>query len=372
MIQSILFIVVFALWSVIVFDPAAKVQTTSSSITSESGGPMFANRSAVYTRAYWMVHALLCLCFDARLLEFARVNPKFSLLAETFDNMLGRLLNFVLVLVMLILIFSGEAMILFGDRLPGFESYGLCVIQCIFMALGTSGRDGARRKGGGAGTPMLADYNSLSAASEIAPLFYFPFIFLITCVVFNITVAIIGDSYNEIKKRQDPKGPKFEGAPSEQRTGKTESLWYQMKRGVHRRLTNLRLKSEDPSALSKERILKLCHNLKARNARAEAKAKLETAVTEAHHAEAALVSAAHGVASVKPGEEPSAEAGPAHETRTDDLVDLECLTYNEVVHELKRVHKDGDAYVDYELHSILRISLTTSLSKNSSVYTQRI
>jgi len=358
-----LFIVVFALWGVIVFDPTAKVQTTPSSITSESGGPMFANRSAVYTRAYWMVHSLLCLCFDARLLEFARVNPKFSLLAETFDNMLGRLLNFVLVLVLLILIFSGEAMILFGDRVPGFDSYGLCIIQCIFMALGTSGRGGARRNGGGAGTPMLADYNSLSASSEIAPLFYFPFIFLITFVIFNITVAIIGDSYNEIKRRQDPKGPKFEGAPSEQRTGKTVTLWYQMKRGVHRRLTNLRLKSEDPCALSKDRILKMCHELKTRNARAaEAKAKLDKADAQAQHAEAALVSAAHCDASGKPGEEPPAQTGLAHAmTRTDDLVakeclslvDLECLTYKEFVLELKRVHEHGDAYVDYCLHRLL-------------------
>ena len=263
--------------------------------------------------------------------------------------------------VMLILIFSGEAMILFGDRVPGFDSYGLSIIQCIFMALGTSSRGGARRQGGGAGTPQMANYNSLSASSEMAPLFYFPFIFLITFVVFNITVAIIGDSYSEIKKRQDPEGPNFEGAPSEQRTGKTVTLWHQMKRGVHRRLTSMRMKSEDPYALSKERILKMCHNLKSRNARAKAKAdteaqhaakaKLEKADAEAQHAEAALVSAAHGDASVQSGEKPPAQAELAHnlKTGTDDLVDeerlrlvdLECLTYPEFVKELKHVHQQG-------------------------------
>jgi hypothetical protein len=55
-------------------------------------------------------------------------------------------------------------------------------------------------------------------------------------------------------------------------------------------------------------------NIKHLEARAaEAKAKLEKAEAEAQHAEAALVSAAHGDASVKPGEDPPAQAGLARD-----------------------------------------------------------
>jgi hypothetical protein len=81
---------------------------------------------------------------------------------------------------------------------------------------------------------------------------------------------------------------------------------------------------------------------------AEAKAKLESF---------AAADTAHGDFSGKPGEELPAQTGLAHETRIDNLVakeclslvDLVCLTYKEFVLEFKRVHENGDAYVNYYL-----------------------
>mmetsp|Transcript_51977 Transcript_51977/g.76084 ORF Transcript_51977/g.76084 Transcript_51977/m.76084 type:complete len:328 (-) Transcript_51977:1240-2223(-) len=208
-----------------------------------------------------MVHGVMILCFDARILGFARVNPRFSLLAETFDHMIPRLVNFALVLMMLLVMFSIEAMVMFGDKIPGFSTFGISLIECILMAFGSSAGKGKRRKGGGSGAILAVDFFVLSeAAPEVAWLFYYPFVFVIAFVVLNITVAIIGDSYSTIKKRQDPEDKDFfDGAPSERRAGKVTSLWHQLTAGFWRRVASLRGTQD---SMSKESILAFCKSMK--------------------------------------------------------------------------------------------------------------
>jgi hypothetical protein len=74
------------------------------------------------------------------------VNPKFSLLAETFDHMLGRLFNFAIVLFILLFTWTVGAMIIFGSHIPGFSQFGISLIECILMALGSGGRSRARAR----------------------------------------------------------------------------------------------------------------------------------------------------------------------------------------------------------------------------------
>ena len=276
--QNLLFFACAALWSLIVFDHnAGKTLTRPEGITSESGAPLFPNRDSLYFNAYWIINGIMILLFDARLLGFARVNPKFSLLAETFDHMLGRLFNFAVVITVFLVFFAMEAVILFGDRLAGFSVLGISVIECISMSLGfPSGGTGAKGmlQGGGYGAVARVDYRDLADAQpQIAWIFYFPFVFVMTFITLNATVSIIGETYTAVKAMQDPKSHNFQGAPSEKRAGQVTSVWHQLKTGVASRLrywyTRLTCGCGRPvfdhGHVSKTEILGVAHTLKQGN-----------------------------------------------------------------------------------------------------------
>jgi hypothetical protein len=95
----------------------------------------------------------------------------------------------------------------------------------------------------------------------LAWIFYFPFILLMSFMLLNITVSIIGESYAIIRARLDPTEiDKFEGAPSELRKGEPTSVRYQLQKGLRRRMQHL-LWGHDPNFISKDEIIVLCQGL---------------------------------------------------------------------------------------------------------------
>jgi hypothetical protein len=61
-----------ALWALIVYDPEYDVKSTQGTITTQEGTTYFPNKAADYERVYWILHGVLCIFFDARLLRFGR------------------------------------------------------------------------------------------------------------------------------------------------------------------------------------------------------------------------------------------------------------------------------------------------------------
>jgi hypothetical protein len=71
----------------------------------------------------------MCTCSRYGHMHLARgwqVNPRFSLLSESLDEMKLRLFNFAIVMFLLLAFFTMQAIIMFGDKLPVFSEFGQC------------------------------------------------------------------------------------------------------------------------------------------------------------------------------------------------------------------------------------------------------
>mmetsp|Transcript_8714 Transcript_8714/g.13808 ORF Transcript_8714/g.13808 Transcript_8714/m.13808 type:complete len:284 (+) Transcript_8714:1-852(+) len=115
-----------------------------------------------------------------------RINPNISQLTETFEKSRENLAQFGLVLLVLVVAFQLMAHLMFGAKLKEFAAFGDGFINTVETMLGNG------------------EYYELSGADEVAaPLFYYPFIFVMVLVVFNMTIAIIMDGYAASKEERD-------------------------------------------------------------------------------------------------------------------------------------------------------------------------
>jgi hypothetical protein len=251
--QSLLFFANLVLWAVIVVYQNGNVAVASAEgLSSKAGGPFVPNIASRLLNAYWILNGVMCLCFDARILYFATVNPKFALLAEVVEHMGARLFNFGLVLLALLLIFSAEAMMFFGDKIPVFATFGLSFTQNLLILLGAGGSGNKRRQGGGAGLVQTVEFSEMRTANELAFLYFFPFIFVMVFVVINITVSIISDSYNFMKQKR------------ENDIHNDTDLGHQLKRGFAaraRRIKQAAMHTAEPLEMSKKSLLAICKQL---------------------------------------------------------------------------------------------------------------
>ena len=117
--------------------------------------------TSIVPRAYWILNGINSLVFLLRFLALAKVNPRFSLLSETMENMAWQLLNFAIVFLVFLFFFSIEAMMMFGDKIPGFSWFGVSLIEVIGMVVGGGGGSTSRRTGGGAALVDVVDYDHL-------------------------------------------------------------------------------------------------------------------------------------------------------------------------------------------------------------------
>jgi hypothetical protein len=258
--------VVFILWFIVIADPLKNdiVVTPQSMSYKTLGTPLFLTQVANFERSYFIVNGLNCLLFVARILQVAKVNPRFSLLSESVDAMQGRLFNFAIVMFILLVFFTAQAMVMFGDKLAVFADFGYAFVTVVQMLMGAGTAtidEDISRRGGGFGALRAVDYPDIFKVSPwSAWLFYYPFVFMMVFVVVNITIAIIGEAYVRVKKQRNPDDPDFNLCPSEAVARKPIPIMVQIRRGTGRRIGRL-FRKERNVERRKEDIITLCEKL---------------------------------------------------------------------------------------------------------------
>lgn len=258
--------IVFILWFIVIADPLKNdIYVTPLSMSYKTPGtPLFLTQVANFERSYFIVNGLNCLLFVARILQVAKVNPRFSLLSESVDAMQGRLLNFAIVMFILLIFFTAQAMVMFGDKLAVFADFGYAFVTVVQMLMGAGTAtidEDISRRGGGYGALRAVDYPDIFKVSPwTAWLFYYPFVFMMVFVVVNITIAIIGEAYIRVKKQRNPDDPDFNLCPSEAVARKPIPILVQIQRGVIRRMGRI-LRKERNVERRKLDIIVLCEKL---------------------------------------------------------------------------------------------------------------
>jgi len=190
LIQALVFLVIFVLWMIIVNYPVRDefVVTTEEISDQEGNQPNFTSLAYHYHN-YFVCNACNILLALMRILSFMRINPNISQLSETFSNSRKNIAQFGIVLFLLILCFQLMGHLMFGSSLREFASFDEGFVSTVQIMLG-----------GGS-------YYDLSRADKIAaPVFYYPFVFIMVLIVFNMTIAIIMDGYDiSMEKRKAAK-----------------------------------------------------------------------------------------------------------------------------------------------------------------------
>jgi len=257
----LMFFVIFILWIIVVLDPLkGNINVNTQYMTWGDNQPLFLTQVSNFERSYFLVNGVCCILFVLRMLQIAKVNPRFSLLSESLDAMKGRLFNFAIVMFILLVFFTVQAMVMFGDKLPVFNDFGYAFVAVVQILIGSGGsepNEARSRRGGGFGALRSVDYPQIK---EVAPnsawLFYYPFVFMMVFVVVNITIAIIGEAYVRVKRARDPNNPEFNLCPSEAVAGKPTPILQQISRGFMRRFGRI-LRKEKNVERKKEDILSM-------------------------------------------------------------------------------------------------------------------
>lgn len=107
-----------------------------------------------------------------------QVNPNISQLSDTFGRCRKNIIQFGIVLVLMIIAFEIMAHLMFGAKMRDFSTFDAGFISTVQVMLGAF------------------SYNDIAEVDSIAaPVFYYPFVFIMIFVVFNMTIAIIMDGY---------------------------------------------------------------------------------------------------------------------------------------------------------------------------------
>ena len=178
-VQLVFFVVLFGLWGRIVGDPTlASAVVTRDAIAPANGGVLNFIGLALVFRTYWVMNGVNVLLSVLLVLCYLNLNSGISQLSAALHIMAGNLLQFGFVLFMLMATFMLMAHLLFGHLMPEFSQLDQSLLSLFDIFLG-----------GG-------DYFALEDVDNIgAPLFYYPFLFVMVFVVFNVTIAIIMDGY---------------------------------------------------------------------------------------------------------------------------------------------------------------------------------
>ena len=119
-----------------------------------------------------------------RLFRFFRLQPRLAIITNTLLKALPDLLHFGLVFMLVLVGFAASAWCNFGDGVAGFATVGESLFETFYMAMGNY--DDA--------------YASMVGVSVVgARLFLLPFLFLVVLVLLNIFLAIVVDSYGDVK-----------------------------------------------------------------------------------------------------------------------------------------------------------------------------
>mmetsp|Transcript_28016 Transcript_28016/g.65205 ORF Transcript_28016/g.65205 Transcript_28016/m.65205 type:complete len:718 (+) Transcript_28016:321-2474(+) len=185
--QLLFFVVIFALMGAMLQNGSRQgLQVSTESILTATGKPPNFSGLALLSQIYFIVNGLNVFIALIKTMGFMRINANLSQLTDTIALMASDLLQFAMVLAVLVLAFMLMAHSMFGTSLRNFSNITDAAVSTIEFLMGNG------------------DFFALSEADPIAaPIFYFPFVFVMIFVVLNITIAIIMDGYERMRDNRE-------------------------------------------------------------------------------------------------------------------------------------------------------------------------
>uniref|UniRef100_A0A7S0E768 Polycystin cation channel PKD1/PKD2 domain-containing protein n=1 Tax=Hanusia phi TaxID=3032 RepID=A0A7S0E768_9CRYP len=177
--QVLDFFACFVLWIVIITDPVRNNLVINTNDVRPLNGK-FVDFSSLHLKLklYFICTSVQFAFFMFRLLYYFNMNYTLSKLTATFTKMKNGFILFSIVLLLLYIGFLLMGMLIFGDKFEGFSSFSLGLITVFEYMTGST------------------NYEELAQVSDAgAPIFFYPFVFIMVIVILNITIAIIMDGY---------------------------------------------------------------------------------------------------------------------------------------------------------------------------------
>ena len=86
-VQLVCFVGVFVAWLMIIVDPFGGDINVFEDHMDWGGRPIFFTVKGVISRGYFIFNGIIIFLFVLRIIQIARLNPRFSLLSESLDEM---------------------------------------------------------------------------------------------------------------------------------------------------------------------------------------------------------------------------------------------------------------------------------------------
>ena len=188
-ISSVLVVVFYVVKSKAVLNSAAKVKENSFT-------PVSFGEAVMWSHAENTVLAITVFLTTLKLLHIIRFNPHVTIMMSSFRVSRGLLLSYFVIFVIIFLAYAQLGKLAFGHDMQRYSSVHSTLFSEVLMCLGAE-----------------MDLNKLMRANRVlGPLFGFSFIALNSFIFVNFFVAILNNSYEDVKTNIDKQSKEFEMA----------------------------------------------------------------------------------------------------------------------------------------------------------------
>ena len=186
---SFLVVVFYVIKSKMVLKSALKVQENPFV-------PVSFGEAITWNHAENAVLAITVFIATVKLLRMIRFNPHVSIMMSSFRESKGLLLSYSVIFVIIFLSYAQFGQLAFGSDMQSYSSFQSTLFSELLMCLG--------------GKMNLTEL--LRVNRILGPLFGFSFLLLMFFIFVNFFVAILNDSYEDVKKNTDKQSEEFEMA----------------------------------------------------------------------------------------------------------------------------------------------------------------
>ncbi|XP_067106764.1 polycystin-2 isoform X1 [Osmerus mordax] len=198
-------------------------------LENQAGHPCFGPLASLQVHFNNMAAVLVFLCW-VKLFKFITLNRTLSQLSSTMSRCARDLLGFSIMFFIIFVAYAQLAYLLFGTQVDDFSTFQGCIFTQFRIILGD------------------LEFSEIEAASPVlGPVYFTTFVFFIFFILMNMFLAIINDSYSEVKTDMAQQRPEMQ-------------MTDLIRKGCDRALMKLRLKKttvDDISASLRQHGAKL-------------------------------------------------------------------------------------------------------------------
>ena len=173
-----------------------KVLKSAAKVKENPFAPVSFAEAITWSHAENAVSAIAVFLTTLKLLYIIRFNPHVTIMMSSFRVSRGLLLSYSVVFAIIFLAYALLGKLTFGNDMQRYSSVRSTLFSEVLMCLGAE-----------------MDLNKLMRANRVlGPLFGFSFISLMSFIFVNFFVAILNDSYADVKTNTDKQSKEFEMA----------------------------------------------------------------------------------------------------------------------------------------------------------------